>query len=145
MAATVLSNGTVLIEDDVREEASSVIHEAHDRSLAGLTITLEDGDTVSLPPRLSAFLASTIERISQGGAVTMTTLPEVLTTTTAADVLGVSRPTLMKIIASGELPATKVRSHTRVTSADVLALRHRRFDTRAANFEALLHAEEALD
>lgn len=145
MAATVLTNGTVLIDDGVRAEASTVLTEAHDRDLTSLTITLDDGSTVSLPPRLSAFLASTIERISEGGAVTMTTLPEVLTTTTAADVLGVSRPTLMKIIANGELPATKVGTHTRITSADVLALRRRRHSARAANFALLREAEDALE
>jgi excisionase family DNA binding protein len=58
-----------------------------------------------------------------------------LTTTTAAEQIGVSRPTLMKIVAAGELPTHKVGSHTRLRTVDVLSYieerRRRRVDAAA--------------
>jgi toxin-antitoxin system, antitoxin component, merR family len=45
-------------------------------------------------------------------------VPHDLTTTVAAQRIGISRPTLMKAIRSGELPAHKVGSHFRIRTED---------------------------
>ncbi len=41
-----------------------------------------------------------------------------MTTTVAAQRIGISRPTLMKAIRSGDLPAHKVGSHFRIRTED---------------------------
>lgn len=65
-------------------------------------------------------------------------MPAVLTTTTAAGILGISRPTLMKLIDKGEIPSHKVGSHTRLKAVDVYsALRARRERERAAFAELM--------
>ena len=45
--------------------------------------------------------------------------------TTAAEMLDISRPTLMKLVKDGVLPAYKVGSHTRLHAKDVITYRDR--------------------
>ena len=54
---------------------------------------------------------------------TVLSAPDQLTTTQAAALLGVSRPTLIRYIERGRLHATTVGSHRRLLVADVLRLR----------------------
>ncbi len=74
--------------------------------------------------------------------MTLMSTPEELTTTAAADMLGVSRPTLMKLIEAGEIRSHKVGSHSRLRSADVLELRTKRAAARKIAFEKLRELEE---
>ncbi len=60
----------------------------------------------------------------------------------AAEILGISRPTLMKMVKEGTIPASRVGTHTRLQTDDVLSkLRERRERERAA-FEALRALED---
>ncbi|MFT4011700.1 MAG: helix-turn-helix domain-containing protein [Nocardioidaceae bacterium] len=58
------------------------------------------------------------------------TSPEELTTTQAAQELGISRPTLMKMIRNGEIPAHKVGTNTHLRKAAVRVKRHERLTAR---------------
>lgn len=133
------------IDDTMRTEASDAVDAAHDRRVRTFAMLLEDGTSVELPQHLSRFLAHLVQRTASGATIFTSSLPEELTTTTAADQLGISRPTLMKMIAAGEIPATKVKSHTRLRRDDVLELRRRREARRSEAAMALLEAGEALD
>ena len=132
------------IDAAVRSEASGAVDAAHDRRVRTFAMLLEDGTTVELPRHLSRFLAHLVQRAASGATIFTSSLPEELTTTTAADQLGVSRPTLMKMIAAGEIAATKVKSHTRLRRDDVLELRQRREARRSeAALELLRSGEES--
>lgn len=94
-----------------------------------------------LPEELGRILQHVIDVVSRGGTVTVGAVPEELTTSAAADLIGVSRPTLMKKIREEQIPAHKVGTHTRLKSSDVFDyLRARRARQRAA-FEELLELE----
>lgn len=134
----------VLFDDKVQEEAREVIAEAHDRKLIGIALELEDGSTISLPHELSQALVFALHGMTQGN-LTMRAMPEELTTSTAAGILGISRPTLMKLIAEGEMPATKVGSHHRLNVHDVLALRDRREQARTVALDELRQLDRDLD
>ncbi|MBF4636208.1 excisionase family DNA-binding protein [Agreia pratensis] len=149
MNATLLTHSgavteQVLFDEKVQEEAREVIAEAHDRKPIGIAIELEDGSTISLPNELSRALVFAIQGMTQGN-VTMRAMPEELTTSTAAGILGVSRPTLMKLISEGEMQATKVGSHHRLNVHDVLALRDRREQARKVAFDELRQIDADLD
>lgn len=82
-----------------------------------------DGSVLELPDELVGIVLHTLQTVRDGGTLTIGSIPEELTTTAAADLLGVSRTTLMKRIHRGEIPSHKVGTHTRLKSADVLAVR----------------------
>lgn len=88
-------------------------------------------------PKLIAVLAD-------GGSVTVGGMPEVITTTTAAEALGVSRPTLMKFVRNGDLPSSQVGRHTRLKRDDVLAFRRERLQKQRDALDELLKLEDEL-
>lgn len=87
---------------------------------AAVSLTTADGRSVTLPEELRAVLAHADAALSQGQAVTVEPRRVVLSTQEAADILGVSRPTLIKLLESGDIPFTKPNRHRRLLLADVL-------------------------
>lgn len=97
--------------------------------------------TFVVPESVGRLLQEVLQTVARGGTVTLSSVPDVLTTSAAASILGISRPTLMKMIDAGTIPSHRVGSHHRLKSKDVFAaLRARRERERAA-FEALLELE----
>jgi len=94
-----------------------------------------------LPPELGRLLQKVLQAVASGSSVTVMTTPREVTTSTAAAMLGVSRPTLMKMVKDGALPSRKVGTHTRLLSEDVLGARQARRARERAAFAALLDAE----
>jgi excisionase family DNA binding protein len=106
------------------------------------------GDQIELPAEVYRVLRHVVEALQQGFAVTVMPLTQTLTTQQAADLLGVSRPTLVKLLGRGEIPFERVGTHRRILLRDLLAYRDER---RAAQYAALdatavdIDDEEALD
>ena len=111
-----------------------------------VTLAIHDviGRPMELPAELTAVLRKVVEIIGRGGTVTIGSLPKELTTTTAAKMLGVSRPTLMQLIQKKDLPAHKVGSHTRVLTEDVQKYRAARTATRQDGLNELRALEAEL-
>ena len=61
-----------------------------------------------------------------------------LTTQEAADLLGISRPTLVKLLESGEMPFEQPGRHRRVRLADVVAYRQRRSSQRRESLDRMV-------
>lgn len=102
-------------------------------------------DRPDLPDDLATVLKKVLETMARGGTITIGSLPDSLTTTIAAEQLGVSRPTLMKMIAAGEIPAHKVGTHHRLKTSDVLALKRERLESQRRGLDELRELEDALD
>ncbi|MCM3661356.1 helix-turn-helix domain-containing protein [Georgenia satyanarayanai] len=99
----------------------------------------EAGDMVELTPDVHAMLRQIIDAIGRGQAVTIAPTNHILTTQEAADILGVSRPTVIKLLDGGEIPFEKVRTHRRIRLGDLLEYRENR---RAAQYAALAATAE---
>ncbi|NDL56287.1 excisionase family DNA-binding protein [Phytoactinopolyspora mesophila] len=98
--------------------------------------------TVEVPAELGILLREVLRRVAEGGSLTLKSLPSELTTTVAAGELGVSRPTLVRMIRDGEIAAHKVGSHHRLKLADVLEFRRARLERQRAAFEELRQLED---
>ncbi|EHI43364.1 excisionase [Rhodococcus opacus PD630] len=97
----------------------------------------------AVPPELARILTAVVAVVAAGGTVTIGSVPSEVTTTTAAQMLDISRPTLMKLIGEGEIPAHKVGTHTRLKSSDVIAYQERLRATQRAAFDDLRAFEDA--
>jgi excisionase family DNA binding protein len=86
------------------------------------------GVTVALPPELRQILADVVKTMRRGQAVTLAPLGQQLTTQEAADLLGVSRPTLIKLLDAGTIPFERPGRHRRLRLSDVLAFQGQRRD-----------------
>lgn len=67
----------------------------------------------------------------------MVPIREQFTTTEAATVLGLSRPTLLKLVDFGEIDLAKVGTHHRIPGEPILAFQRARKARRAKAAEAL--------
>lgn len=103
-----------------------------------------DGETFLIPEALRDLLVRVIQTVAEGGSVTLQTLPNSLTTTVAAEQLGVSRPTLMRMIRAGEIDAHKVGSHHRLKLSDVQRFRRAQLERQRVAFEELRALEDEL-
>ena len=70
--------------------------------------------------------------MSDGQEVIVATKDSYVTAQEAADYLGVSRPTLVRILDLGEIPYERPNSHRRIKLADLMAYKQRHEASRAA-------------
>ena len=122
---------TYLPEEEVAGRFAELVTALEASSGAALTI---NGETIDLPPAVAEALLQVVDAMRRGLAVTVAPQDQRLTTQEAADMLGISRPTLVRMLEAGEIPFEKVRRHRRLFLTDVLEFRERQ--RRAAN-EAL--------
>ncbi|MCL2735963.1 MAG: helix-turn-helix domain-containing protein [Propionibacteriaceae bacterium] len=81
---------------------------------------------VELPAALASMLRQAVQAMSEGLAVTLRPQTRQLTTSQVADLLGVTRPTVVKLLESGKIPYMKVGTHRRVDLSDALRYRDSR-------------------
>ena len=91
----------------------------------GWTVAAADGARFDLPPELLEVLVRAAAALGEGRPVTLSCHEPVLSTQEAADLLGVSRPTLVRLLDSGVIPYDQPRRHRRVRLADLVAHQER--------------------
>lgn len=92
--------------------------------------------TLSLPRKSAEKVLALLDAECTTGAVVIP-IREVFTTTEAATILGLSRPTLMKLIESGEVGHVKVGTHHRVPAQAILDFQQARQARREKAADAL--------
>ena len=80
---------------------------------------------IELPPGAALLLMDILEAMAAGRGITLIPENAELTTVQAADVLNVSRPFLIKLLAEKALPCRKVGAHRRIRMEDVMAYKAR--------------------
>ena len=100
------------------------------------------GDQVELPEEVYLALRKIVDAMQSGLAVSVVPQATRLTTQQAADLLNVSRPTVVKLLDEGEIPFEKAGTHRRVILADLLAYRERR---PARQYDMLAATRDTLD
>ncbi|MPZ53477.1 MAG: helix-turn-helix domain-containing protein [Acidimicrobiia bacterium] len=74
--------------------------------------------------------------------VTIAALYHRLTTQEAAELLGISRPTLVKVLEDGEIPYEQPGRHRRIKLADVLEFRDQRSSKRREALDRMVEIAE---
>lgn len=133
MTTTISATNEVLLSIDEQSAARDFV-----RSLDGQLPRVASNQNTALPPAVARVLELVLEAMAEGHPVSIVAMPENLTTTAAAGLLGLSRPTLMKLVREGRIPAHKVGSHHRLRSTDVLALKDElRLERQQAVFDVM--------
>jgi excisionase family DNA binding protein len=129
-------------------EASRLMSEALDRSEARRITLVEekaDGSDVArleVPPATLRLLSQILALMARQQTFVLYPQSSELTTKQAAEVLGVSRPFLIRVLEAGEIPYRKVGRHRRVLMKDVLAYKQSMQVKRRAALDELVEASE---
>ena len=94
----------------------------------------DEHDRIELPEAVHQALTKVVAALHAGKAVTIAPRTMTLTTQQAADLLGVSRPTIVRLINDDQLPAERIGNRHRLLLDDVLAYREQR---RKRQYDAL--------
>lgn len=147
MSAATLSNERPVAS--VPEESELLRNIAHYRPRptadpAMATLVAPDGQEFPLPASMYEVLRQAAHQLAAGLAVSIVPIGTRLSTQQAAELLGVSRPHVVKLLDYGEIPHTKVGRHRRVLLSDVLAYRDRQAARRSEALDELARLSEGL-
>lgn len=86
----------------------------------------ESKDEVVLPKQTAVWVRDLLEDMAEGRLMRAPEPEEEMTTQQVANLLGVSRPFVVKLIDEGRLPGHKVGTHRRVYTRDAYAFKQKR-------------------
>ena len=101
-----------------------------------------DGRQIELPHTIHELLLTILKNLQAGKAVSIVPEHQELTTQRAANILGVSRPFLVRLVEEDEIPFHMVGSHRRIYLQDLLAYKHRRDNARREAINRLAKADQ---
>ncbi len=107
----------------------------------------EDGreSVLAIPPIALQLLVDILTQMAPGNAVTLIPIYAELTTQEAADLLNVSRPYLIQILESGEIPFHKVGRHRRIKFQDLMQYKEQIDNQRMAVLDELAAQAQELN
>jgi excisionase family DNA binding protein len=112
---------------------------ADPEALRALAVRTDD-DLVELPPAAAEAVRSLLLKLASGASVLVVVDDAELTTQQAADLLGISRTYLVRLIDEAKVPAHMVGTHRRLHAGDVVRYRTAR-DERLKAAAAITEAD----
>lgn len=80
----------------------------------------ENSERIKIPLKALQLLAQILKETSQGRPVSIVPIATEITTQAAAELIGCSRPHLIKLLENGEISYTKVGKHRRIKYQDII-------------------------
>lgn len=129
-------------DETVRAEASRLLKAL--RRTKHPKVSLPSGENAELPEPAAGALIEALEAVAAGREFVVVGVDRDLTTSQAADVLGVSRQYLVRLLDDAKIPAYLVGSHRRVQLNDLMAFKAVRDEMRRSLLrEMVREAEDA--
>jgi excisionase family DNA binding protein len=116
-----------------------------DRDVTVHVLAEGSSEDVVLPAAAIRLLVGLLTEMARGNAVTLMPIDAELTSQQAADLLNVSRPFLVQLVDSGEIPARKVGTHRRILFRDLMAYKQRTDAARSKALDELASQSQELD
>lgn len=103
------------------EKLASTLDELHPKKTMDVEIEIEEtSERIKIPLKALRLLSQILKATSQGKPISIVPIATEMTTQAAAELLGCSRPHLVKLLEGGKIPFTKVGRHRRVKFEDVM-------------------------
>lgn len=104
----------------------------------------ETQDKIVIPSRALKLLADILKAMSEGKLISMVPIATEVTTQKAAEILGCSRPHLVKLLEEGVIPFTKVGKHRRIMFDDVVKYKQKMKADQKKHIIDIMNADEEI-
>lgn len=102
----------------------------------------ETNEKIKIPISALKLLADVLKAMAQGKPVSIVPLAAEMTTQAAAEVLGCSRPHLVKLLENGNIPFIKVGKHRRIKYDDIARYKKIMKDQQRRHIIDIMNADE---
>ena len=104
----------------------------------------ETSEKIILPKKALNLLGEILKAMSQGKPISIVPLATEVTTQSAAELLGCSRPYLVKLLEEGKIEYTKIGKHRRIKYEDVIDYKQKMKEEQKQRLIDMMHADEDL-
>ena len=102
----------------------------------------ETAEKIKVPRRALALLGNILKAMSEGKPISIVPVATEVTTQSAAEILGCSRPHLVKLLEEGKIPYTMVGKHRRLMIEDVLKYKQQMKAEQKQHLIGIMNADE---
>lgn len=102
----------------------------------------ETQDKIIIPSRALKLLSDILKAMSEGKPISIVPVATEVTTQKAAEILGCSRPHLVKLLEEGVIPFTKVGKHRRIMFDDMVKYKQKMKEEQKKHLIELMNADE---
>lgn len=104
----------------------------------------ETQDKIVVPLRALKLFGSILKAMSEGKPISIVPLATEVTTQKAAEILGCSRPHLVKLLEEGKIPFVKIGKHRRILFEDVMAFKKQMKAEQKKHLIDMMNSDEEL-
>lgn len=104
----------------------------------------ETQDKIVIPSRALQLLGEILKAMSEGKPISIVPVATEVTTQRAAEILGCSRPHLVKLLEDGEMEFVKVGKHRRIMFEDVLKFKQKMKEDQKKHIIDMMNQDEEL-
>lgn len=102
----------------------------------------ETKEKIRIPLSVLKLMAKILKETSLGRPVSIVPVATEVTTQAAAEIIGCSRPHLVKLLETGKIKFTKVGKHRRIRYEDVIAYKKEMKDKQERLISKMMHTDE---
>ena len=104
----------------------------------------ETKDKIVIPSRALQLLGDILKAMSEGKPISIVPVATEVTTQKAAEILGCSRPHLVKLLEEGEMEFVKVGKHRRIMFEDVVKFKQKMKEEQKKHIIDMMNQDEEL-
>ena len=108
------------------------------------TLVNAEGESIEIPLTVFQVLRQTVYYMTHDIDFSLMPYDQLLSTQEAADLLNMSRPSLIKVLEEGEIPYIKVGTHRRIQYGDAMKYKKCRHGERLRGLQEMAHLSEDL-
>lgn len=102
----------------------------------------ETGSKIKIPVSVLKLMVQILKELSQGNPVTVVPEATEITTQAASEVLGCSRPHIVRLLEEGKIPYTKVGKHRRIRYDDLMSFKKKMKVSQKKKLQDLMKLDE---